>query len=96
VRLSPELRALILETYPLPVGTDMLLNIDIHLEWLNRRDRVEDAIGFLRDCEIGARAEGRKRSKEKSRSVLNLIGTSTFTASLGVAVKFLSSKFGIS
>jgi hypothetical protein len=74
----------------------MLLNIEIHLNLLNSQDRSEDAIDFLRDCETGAKAEGRKRSKEKSRNVLKLIGASTFTASLGVAVKYLSVRLGIS
>ncbi len=61
VRLSAEFRSLILGTYSLPVGTDMLLNIEIHLNLLNSQDRSEDAIDFLRDCETGAKAEGRKR-----------------------------------
>jgi hypothetical protein len=87
---------LILETYQMPIGTEMLLNIEIHLELLNRQGRIEDAAVFIRECEIGARTEVQKRSRQKSRDVLKLIGTSTFTASLGVVMKYLSNKLGIS
>ncbi len=96
VYLSAEFRALILETYPLPVGMELLLNIETHLDLLNSQSRSRDATEFLRDCETGARAEVRKRSREKSRNALTLIGTSTFTASLSVAVKYLGTKLGIS
>jgi hypothetical protein len=96
VKVTAEFRSLILKAYSGPIGTDMLLNIEIHLNLLNSQDRGMEAIAFLKDCEIGAKAEVQKRSKEKSRNVLKLIGTSTVTASLGLAVKYICAKIGIS
>jgi hypothetical protein len=96
VRLSAGFKSLILDTYPLPVGTEMLLNIEVYVDLLNSRGRNLDAIGYLRDCEIGARAEGRRRSQEKGRTVLTLVGTSTITASLTLAAKYIGAKLGIS
>jgi hypothetical protein len=96
IRLTAEFRSLMLKAYSGPIGTEMLLNIEIHLKLLNSQDRGVEAIAFLQDCEIGAKAEVQKRSKEKSRNVLKLIGNSTVTASLGLAVKYLCTKFGIS
>jgi hypothetical protein len=96
VRMSTECRALILEAYPPPVSADMLLSIEIYLDLLNSQGRSEDALRFLRDCEIGARTDIRRRAHEKSRNMLRLIGTSTFTASISVFVRFISTWFGIS
>lgn len=96
VRLSSELRHLIQEAYPdLATSSDILLTIELHLRLLNSQGRTEDAIAFVRDCAAGARNEIQQRNGEKRRVVLKLIGGSTLTASIGIAIKFIATKFGI-